>query len=79
MFRTFVRTVVGIPDSSICSADVNCLSSSVPLLTNQRTGLIDPDTPSSAMTKTSNDGKKLQLVVCTLLAVYKLLLTVLVL
>jgi len=36
----------------------------MPLLKNQRTGLIDPDTPQSAMTKTSHDGKTLKLVVC---------------
>lgn len=35
----------------------------VPLLKNIRTGLIDPDTPSSAMTKVSADGKMLNLVV----------------
>ena len=34
-----------------------------PLLTNLRTGLIDPDTPDSVKTKTSADGKEWQLVV----------------
>jgi len=33
------------------------------LLKNQRTGLLDPDTPKSAYTKTSNNGEKLKLVV----------------
>jgi hypothetical protein len=33
-----------------------------------RSGLIDPDTPQSAMTKTAKDGKTLQLVVgCTVI------------
>ena len=31
---------------------------------NIRTGLVDPDTPESAMTKKSADGKTLKLVVC---------------
>lgn len=34
----------------------------MPLLKNVRQGLVDPDTPSSAKTKTSNDGKKMNLV-----------------
>lgn len=33
-----------------------------PLLTNLRSGLIDPDTPDSAMTRTSADGSKQVLV-----------------
>jgi hypothetical protein len=33
------------------------------LLKNQRVGLIDPDTPQSAYTKTDNDGNTLKLVV----------------
>jgi beta-glucanase (GH16 family) len=33
-----------------------------PLLTNLRRGLIDPDTPQSAMTRTSADGSKQVLV-----------------
>lgn len=41
-----------------------CLSDSLPLLQNQRTGLIDPDTPSSAMNKQTHDGVNMQLVVC---------------
>ena len=35
----------------------------MPLLKNQRVGLIDPDTPTSAYTKKSNDGTTLNLVV----------------
>jgi hypothetical protein len=37
-----------------------------PLLSNIRTGLIDPDTPASKHTKTSADGKEWKLVVGTL-------------
>lgn len=33
------------------------------LMANIRTGLIDPDTPDSAKTKTAKDGTKLTLVV----------------
>jgi hypothetical protein len=47
-----------------CTADPMCLSDSLPLLQNQRTGLIDPDTPSSAMNKQTHDGVNMQLVVC---------------
>jgi beta-glucan synthesis-associated protein KRE6 len=61
--RTSLRQVTGITEKKICSEDSNCLSTSVPLLKNQRKGLIDPDTPASAMTKTAHDGKKLNLVV----------------
>ncbi|KFY23737.1 hypothetical protein V491_02444 [Pseudogymnoascus sp. VKM F-3775] len=45
-----------------CEADPDCLSDSVPLLKNMRTGLIDPDTPESVKTKTAQDGTKLELV-----------------
>ncbi|KAI9738437.1 MAG: hypothetical protein M1818_005334 [Claussenomyces sp. TS43310] len=59
---TFVRQAVSKPMTSTCAADPTCLSSHFPLLQNQRTGLIDPDTPDSAKTKTSFDGTTLQLV-----------------
>ncbi|POS84629.1 beta-glucan synthesis-associated [Erysiphe pulchra] len=58
---TFVRSIID-PTSGACAADPNCLSDTLPLLKNQRTGLIDPDTPKSVYSKTSNDGKKLKLV-----------------
>lgn len=48
---------------SSCATDSLCLSDKMPLLKNQRVGLIDPDTPSSAKTKTAHDGTKLNLVV----------------
>lgn len=61
--RTFVRQVVGVK-ASTCASDPDCLSDKMALLKNQRTGLVDPDTPKTAYTKTSNDGKQLKLVVC---------------
>jgi len=61
--RTSVREAVGVPDDSLCKNDPDCLSANVPLLKNVRTSLIDEDTPDSVKTKTSNDGKKLTLVV----------------
>ncbi|MCJ1243946.1 hypothetical protein MMC30_001143 [Trapelia coarctata] len=46
-----------------CATNPNCINvGKIPLLKNLRTGLIDPDTPSSAMTKTSVDGTTLKLV-----------------
>lgn len=60
--RTFARQVVGVPTST-CKSDPDCLSDKFPLLSNQRVGLIDPDTPDSAKTITSNDGKTLKLTV----------------
>jgi hypothetical protein len=47
-----------------CATDPMCLSDKLPLLQNQRKGLIDPDTPESAKTKTTADGRTLNLVVC---------------
>lgn len=41
-----------------------CIRSDVALLKNVRTGLIDPATPSSVMTRKSVNGKTLNLVVC---------------
>lgn len=40
-----------------------CIDADIPLLKNIRTGLIDPDTPKSAMKKKSANGKDLELVV----------------
>lgn len=62
--RTFVRQVVGV-SASTCATNPDCLSDKMALLKNQRTGLVDPDTPKTAYSKTSNDGTKLNLVVCT--------------
>ncbi|KAL3422415.1 hypothetical protein PVAG01_06571 [Phlyctema vagabunda] len=59
---TFVRTVAPVRDNAACGRDPDCLSDQMPLLSNIRQGLIDPDTPSSVKSKTSNDGTKLNLV-----------------
>lgn len=62
-YRTFVQRA--IPHSSSgCSTDPMCLSDKLPLLKNVRQGLIDPDTPKSAMNKKAHDGTNMQLVVC---------------
>src|SRR5690554_6407558 len=45
-----------------CGTDPDCLSDSVPLLKNMRMGLIDPDTPDAAKTKTAKGGTELELV-----------------
>lgn len=58
---TFVRQVVN-PTVSSCATDASCLSDKVAALKNVRVGLVDPDTPSSARTKKSADGKTLKLV-----------------
>lgn len=59
--RTFARSIID-PTSGACAADPMCLSDRMPLLKNQRIGLIDPDTPKSAHLKTAKGGKKLNLV-----------------
>jgi hypothetical protein len=47
-----------------CAKDPMCINvDKIPLLTNVRTGLIDPDTPKSAYTKKSHQGQTLNLVV----------------
>ncbi|MCJ1372418.1 hypothetical protein MMC20_003642 [Loxospora ochrophaea] len=57
---TFTQEYVDPPDP--CDSDPDCINiGKISLLKNQRTGLIDPDTPQSAMTKTAVDGTKLQL------------------
>ncbi|EZF31958.1 hypothetical protein H101_04447 [Trichophyton interdigitale H6] len=45
-----------------CAGDPMCIDVDIPLLKNIRTGLIDPDTPKSAMKKKSASGKDLELV-----------------
>ena len=48
-----------------------CLNAKdIPLLENIRTGLIDPDTPESAMKITSAEGKEWELVVSLLRKFY---------
>lgn len=58
--RTFVQEA--LTPKSACSGD-DCLSTTMALLVNQRVGLIDPDTPDTALTKTGVDGTALKLVV----------------
>ncbi|KAI9820669.1 MAG: hypothetical protein M1827_005038 [Pycnora praestabilis] len=58
---TFVQKYTDPPNP--CAADPNCIDvGKVALLKNIRTSLIDPDTPSSAMTKKAVDGSQLNLV-----------------
>jgi hypothetical protein len=60
--RTFARKLTP-PTTATCATNPDCLSDKMGLLKNQRVGLIDPDTPQSAYTKTDNDGNTLKLVV----------------
>lgn len=62
--RTFARNVITSAGGA-CARNANCLSDKVPLLVNQRVGLIDPDTPQTddVLWKTDANGKKLKLVV----------------
>jgi len=63
-YRTFIQQVVGDKDAQKCQDDPMCISiGKLPLLKNSRFSLIDPDTPKSAMTKKTLDGKTLNLVV----------------
>lgn len=71
--RTFGRQVIEAANPNTCAANPNCLSDKMPLLKNVRTGLIDPDTPKTAYSKTSNDGEKLTLVVSGIIATEELL------
>lgn len=60
--RTFVEKAINPAGSNACSLDPNCISGHVPLLKNIRTGLIDPDTPASAKTRTDANGNTQTLV-----------------
>jgi hypothetical protein len=51
------------PPYDPCKEDPMCLDNNRPLLKNVRTGLIDPTTPKSAMSKISADGTEWKLVV----------------
>ncbi|MCJ1267455.1 hypothetical protein MMC22_007340 [Lobaria immixta] len=58
---TFVQKYTEPPDP--CKTDPDCINGGhQPLLKNIRTGLIDPDTPKSALTKKGADGSTLKLV-----------------
>ena len=60
--RTFAQKLDN--ENNPCAGNVDCLPGvgKVPLLKNIRTGLIDPETPQSAMTTTAVDGTELKLV-----------------
>lgn len=51
------------PQGKACEENPDCISASLPLLKNIRTGLIDPQTPKSAHTRTAIDGSSQTLVV----------------
>ncbi|KAK3675069.1 beta-glucan synthesis-associated protein [Recurvomyces mirabilis] len=59
---TFVQKAIEPAGSNACSLDPNCLRNDVPLLKNLRTGLIDPDTPKSAMSRKDVNGNTQTLV-----------------
>ncbi|GAB7352786.1 hypothetical protein MBLNU459_g3408t1 [Dothideomycetes sp. NU459] len=58
---TFVQKYTK-PTTNACSSNPDCIKEGVSLLKNLRTGLIDPATPSSAMTRQSVNGKTMKLV-----------------
>ncbi|KAL9071691.1 MAG: hypothetical protein Q9157_005388 [Trypethelium eluteriae] len=58
---TFVQRTIN-PGGNACSSNPDCLSDKMPLMNNIRRGLIDPDTPKSAMTRKSHGGKSQTLV-----------------
>jgi hypothetical protein len=61
--RTWVEGILK-PTHPCRDGDYFCLDvGERPLLNNIRRGLIDPDTPESAMTKKNADGKEWKLVV----------------
>lgn len=60
---TFVHKQI-YPHGTACLEDPNCISASVPLLTNVRQGPIDPDTPASAKMRKDVNGNTQHLVVC---------------
>lgn len=62
--RTFVkRLIYPTSKTAYCNSDPMCISVEYPLLNNIRAGPIDPATPKSAYTKTSQSGQTLKLVV----------------
>lgn len=48
--------------SNACAEDVNCIADDVKLLSNVRTGLVDPDTPSGVKSRKGDNGKTQTLV-----------------
>jgi hypothetical protein len=63
--RTFVDRITK-PEQGPCTHNALCIEGkqNEPTLANIRTGLIDPDTPKSAMSRTGAKGQKQNLVVC---------------
>ncbi|RFU29764.1 hypothetical protein B7463_g6583, partial [Scytalidium lignicola] len=59
---TYSRKILDKKPASSCDSDPMCLTNKVPLLKNVRTGLVDPKTPDSALTKKSQDGTEWKLV-----------------
>lgn len=59
--RSYIQGLTNVKGG--CAGDPMCIDVDIPLLKNIRTGLIDPDTPKSAMKKKSASGKDLELVV----------------
>ncbi|QIW97937.1 hypothetical protein AMS68_003455 [Peltaster fructicola] len=58
---TFVKRALEPAGINACATDPLCLSGTMPLLANIRTGLIDPDTPASAKTIKGSSGQELHL------------------
>jgi len=58
-YSTFVQDKVHEADAvdDSCTSNPNCLRYDVPFLKGIRKGLIDPDTPQSAMTRKDVNGK----------------------
>ncbi|KAK4547870.1 hypothetical protein LTR36_010589 [Oleoguttula mirabilis] len=59
---TFVQRAVDPAGSNDCATDPDCLADNVKLLSNVRTALVDPDTPSGVKTRTGANGKTQTLV-----------------
>jgi beta-glucanase (GH16 family) len=57
-----VQKAIHPAGSDQCALDPNCISAKASNLANIRTGLIDPDTPKSAMTRKDKDGNTQALV-----------------
>jgi hypothetical protein len=62
--RTFIDRAVYPAGYNSCLEDPDCIRDNVPLLKNVRSTLVDPDTPKSAYTRTSQTGTIQNLVVC---------------
>jgi len=61
---TFLDRALHLSATAKCAQDPMCISvGKIPLLKHQRIGLIDPDTPKSALVKKAFSGRKMKLVV----------------